>query len=66
MYKEVKVMELNYEENKNALDKYISECRNKIMNTFFCEDELKKGLISKLDITDLHDVIKIKNKKKRK
>lgn len=37
-------MELNYEENKNALDKYISECRNKIMNTFFSEDELKKGI----------------------
>ena len=37
-------MELNYEENKKALDKYISECRNKIMNTFFTEDELKKGI----------------------
>ncbi len=28
-------MELNYEKNKEALDKYIAECRNKIINTFF-------------------------------
>lgn len=40
-------MELNYEKNKEALDKYIAECRNKIINTFFDEEELKKGITIK-------------------
>lgn len=40
----------SYEENEKILSSYIEECRNRIKNTFFNEDELKMGTSIKKDL----------------
>lgn len=42
----------SYEENEQILETYIEECRNRIKNTFFTDEEIKQGVSIKRDLVN--------------